>query len=222
MSRDLRILWARWVWANLVGELAGLGTAFTVGALVSSRIGDSSAVVATLAMAALAVLLGTFEGFLVGIGQRWAMQRRLPQLPWRAWVAATTFGAFLAWILGMLPSTLISLSAEPSQATAPEMSDALQLLLAVPLGIVAGVILATPQWFVLRRYVTRAWRWIPANAAAWALGMPVVFVGAGQSLPEASGVGLALGVLLTLAAAGAIVGAVHGWALARMLAPDSR
>jgi hypothetical protein len=221
MSKDLRIFWLRWVWANLAGELAGLGTAFIVSALVSSRIGESGVAAATLAMAALAVLLGTFEGFLVGIGQHWALEHPLPQLPWRAWVAATAFGAFLAWILGMLPSTLISLSAEPSQGPAPEMSDALQLVLAVPLGIVAGAILATPQWLVLRRYVTRAWRWIPANAAAWALGMPVVFIGAGQSLPGASGLGLALGVLLTLAAAGAIVGAVHGWALARMLAPDS-
>ena len=41
-----------------------------------------------------------------------------------------------------------------------------------------GPILGTPQMFVLRRYARPAGRWVLANALAWAVGMPVVFLGA--------------------------------------------
>jgi hypothetical protein len=67
------------------------------------------------------------------------------------------------------------------------------------------------QWLRLRLVVPRrsAW-WLPANAAAWAAGMPIVFAGAhlGASLEPPGAI--ALLAALTLAAAGAIVGAIHG------------
>jgi hypothetical protein len=57
-----------------------------------------------------------------------------------------------------------------------------------------------------------------ANAAAWALGMPVIFLGAhGAAASHGSAVHLAVLGAVTLAAAGAVVGAVHGAWLARRL-----
>jgi len=42
------------------------------------------------------------------------------------------------------------------------------------MGAVLGMILGAPQWRVLRRYASGASLWVWANAAAWAVGMPVV------------------------------------------------
>jgi hypothetical protein len=155
------------------------------------------------------------------------VQGTFDELPWGYWIAATGSGALAAWILGMVPSTWMSLAADASlaagvsQAAAPEVSDAMQLLLAVPLGAVAGLVLAYPQFLVLRRYLKRSWRWLPANALAWALGMPLVFLGAGTVAPGMSTQGIVLRVLGAIAGAGAVVGAVHGWALMRMVAGRS-
>jgi hypothetical protein len=216
--------WLRWVLANLVAELLGLGAAAGAGVLLASELGQPGDWGATISFAVVMVLFGTFEGVLVGIGQRWAMQGAFDELPWGYWIAATGTGAFLAWILGMVPSTWMSLAADLSVAAnvAPkglaEISDAMQLLLAVPLGAVAGLILAFPQFLVLRRYVERAWRWLPANALAWALGMPLIFLGAAGAAPGVPGETVILRAVVAVVGAGVVVGGVHGWALIRMVA----
>jgi hypothetical protein len=98
------------------------------------------------------------------------------------------------------------------------------------MGIFLGFVLGYPQWRVLRGVVHGAWLWLPANCAAWALGMPAVFAAidfaqwrgtapfvplrAGCRAPPLGG-GLAImmaGLLFT----GALVGAVHGLALVRL------
>jgi hypothetical protein len=211
-------LWVRWVVANVAAEVLGLGVDGLVGAWLISQWGEPAGARA-VAFAALLVAFGTLEGVLVGLGQGWAVGPFLPELSLGAWVASTAAGAFLAWVLGMLPSTLMSLARPAATAAAdgPVISDALQLLLAVPLGLVAGAVLSSVQALVLRRHLPRTWSWVAANAAAWALAMPVIFLSAG-GLPEgASALALAARVLLTIAAAGAIVGAVHGTALVWML-----
>jgi hypothetical protein len=215
--------WFRWVLANLVAELLGLGAAAGAAMLLSGELGQPGDWGATISFAVVMVLFGTLEGVLVGVGQRWAMQEAFDELPWGYWIAATGTGAFLAWILGMLPSTWMSLSADLSLAaevspeSMAEVSDALQLLLAVPLGAVAGWILAYPQFLILRRYLSRAWRWLPANALAWALGMPLIFLGAGGAAPGVPMETVIVRVVAAIAAAGVVVGAVHGWALIRMV-----
>ncbi len=137
----------------------------------------------------------------------------------RAWIGATALGAFVAWCLGMLPSTLMSLG--PQETAAPSGASPFEGPLIYPLamamGAALGAILGLPQWAILRRSAPRGWRWIAANAAAWALGMPIVFLVAGgvpAGLPLAAIVAV---VLATLALAGAVVGAVHGAVLVRML-----
>ena len=72
-------------------------------------------------------------------------------------------------------------------------------------------------WRVLRRHCRDAWTWIPANGAAWMLGMPLIFVIAGRVPEHSAGAGFALTALLLLAAAGAVVGAIHGAVLVSLL-----
>lgn len=207
--------WLQWVLANLLGELFGLGLVGSVGYTTVRVFGEPSSITHTLAFAALAIALGAMEGAIVGYAQAKVLRRRLPQL--RSWVAATVVGAMVAWLLGMAPSTVMSLVAPASSEPPAELSDTLQLLLAAPLGLVAGAILGFPQWRVLRRHVARAGWWLVANALAWGCGMPLVFVAAGVR-PTGTALFVVVVVAGSLAAAGAVVGAIHGAFLVRLLA----
>jgi hypothetical protein len=133
-------------------------------------------------------------------------------------------GAGVAWLLGMVPSTVAALLTEgPSSGVqpTPEPSAPVQYALALALGAVTGPVLGLGQWLVLRRHVVRAGRWIMANAVAWALGMVVIFLGMDQ-VPWGRGcLVVVLGVYLVCGAAGALVGVIHGRVL-RLLLQESR
>jgi len=70
------------------------------------------------------------------------VDHHLPTIGRRSWVGATILGASVAWCLGMIRSTLMSLGAEASAPAEAQFPDALQYALAMPMGAVAGVILA--------------------------------------------------------------------------------
>jgi hypothetical protein len=215
-----RGFWLRWVAANSVAELVGLGTVAAVAFVVVSRIGEPQGAAQALAFSLLFILLGAFEGLVVGWAQVRVLRKRLPAID--GWVRATVVGAVAAWVLGMLPSMIMSLgeTVEGSAPPPPEVGEPLRLLLAAGLGFVAGPVLAFFQWRVLRRYVQRAAWWLPANAAAWAVGMPVVFLGAHISTYTIPVLAVVVGVATTLAIAGAAVGAIHGRALLLLLSAE--
>mgnify|MGYP005843658689 CR=1 FL=1 len=225
-NTDSRIrLWGRWLGANAVGEMLGLGVTFAAIALAFSGLEGHSGVGSVLLSFLLAVASGAFEATLVGLAQWWAMRPWFPAITRRAWWSATVAGALVAYGLGYLPSTLMSLGEEAAQAPVAEPPQWLVLLLAAGLGVVAGAVLSFAQWLVLRKQVRRAGWWIPAHMLAWSVGMPIIFWGIdvsqkGQSLAQM--VGLLGGCLLLT---GAVVGAIHGTALvalARSVAPIRR
>lgn len=209
-------LWTAWVGANALGEGAGLGLAFVVGAAVHAWLGESPAFL-------LAVLaLGTLEGVILGGLQGLVLRRALPSVRPGRWVIATALGALVAWTLGTLPSTLMDLGADAASGPPPEPpSDAVQYAAAAVMGAVAGPVLAVFQWRVLRAPVRRAWRWIPAHAVAWALAMPITFVVGGRVPRDGLTPGFALEAVALLTAMGALVGAVHGLALVRFVTEAS-
>ncbi|MCL4861341.1 MAG: hypothetical protein KJZ93_18130 [Caldilineaceae bacterium] len=202
--------------ANALAETVGLGAsallwiAFLFG--VEQRYG--------VLVSAVVVVLGStlLEGAAVGFAQWWVLRKALPQMRWQAWFVATAIGAFMAWTLGMIPSTALSLSAETSAGPPPEVNNWLVYSLAALMGIVLGPVLGAPQWWVLRRFVRDAWWWVPAQSAAWAAGMVAIFVGVSM-IPAEGGVTavIVLIVLGSLAVAGALVGAIHGVVLVWLL-----
>lgn len=205
-------LWRQWVAANSLAELVGLGGSALLGVALVQLVGDTAVAVVLLAL--VMILAGTFlEGVIVGWLQWRVLRRPFPTLLRLSWVRATAVGAAIAWTLGMLPSTFMGLSAETTNTPPPEVSNALVYGLAAIMGLVLGPILAIPQWTVLRHYVRQAGWWIPANSLAWAGGMMLIFVGTSFIPPEGINVSTAVILLITLAAAGAIVGAIHGLAL---------
>ncbi len=207
--------WFRWVAANAIGEFVGLGAVAGIGFLLFRQFADDQSWQQAVLVAAAFVGLGAFEGFVVGLAQATVLRRLLPVV--RGWIAATVIGAMVAWAVGMLPSIFAQALAPSDGAPAAEPSLGLVLLLAAGLGAVAGPVLAAFQWRSLRRALpARAWVWLPANAAAWCLGMPVIFLGAQANELTADPALIVLLVGLALLAAGAVVGAVHGWFLLRL------
>jgi hypothetical protein len=210
-------MWLQWTLANVVGEVLGLGLAGVVAIVMVLTIGEPETVLAALMMAGVMIAAGTLEGVIVGFAQWLVLRRRIRRMSRREWITATAIGAFAAWVIGMAPSTLMALNQSAGSSQPPEIRDAVKYALAAVMGAALGMILGAPQWRVLRRYASGASLWIWANAAAWAVGMPVVFIGAGASPAGASALSVALTVVVTIAAAGASVGAIHGVALLWLL-----
>lgn len=215
-------LWLSWVLANAVGEAIGLGGTALLAIAGVRYVGEGTGFLAGVVLAALAVLAGTLiEGTVVGTAQWLVLKVQLPQMRWRIWVLATGAGAFVAWTLGMLPSTLL-FPGSGGGAQSAKPAEAAILGLAFLMGLVLGPVLGFAQWLVLRRFVRRAALWMPANAIAWALGMLVIFSGMDLALGDPFGPSTVPILALTLICCGAIVGAVHGLALVWLLRPERR
>jgi hypothetical protein len=211
--------WLRWVAANSLGEAIGLSAVLLVGfGILGMLAGGLPGVWPAVVSLAAGVLLGVFEGLIVGWTQGIVLRRRLPQIALRTWIVATVIGAMVAWGLGMLPSTLMASSAGEAQAPA-EMPEWFTYIMAAGLGLVAGLVLAFPQWRAMRKHVRRGWLWLPANSLAWLVGMPLVFLGMG-SIPAGASVIEAIPIVVAAtAAAGAAVGAIHGAVLVKAILP---
>jgi hypothetical protein len=179
--------------------------------------------------ASLVVLIamagGAVEGAAVGVVQWLLLRGWLPGLSLR-WVAVTVAAAVVGWMLGMVPSTVVSLAASETTpaASATEGSPPLWVmpLVGVGAGLVLGALFGLAQAIVLRHHVSNASLWVWANALGWAAAMAIMFTGAGipstrwpwpQLLPLAA----ATGVL-----AGLAVGAVTGAFLSRLRPRASR
>lgn len=203
-------LWLRWVGANALGEMFGLGATLGIGILVQSVLGEPQTVWMSLFIFMLMVAGGAIEGTIVGLFQWWAMHPWLMRIARRTWVGATVAGALIAWFFGALPFSLMDMSAQASGGQVVEPPQILVLLGAAVVGLVAGAVLALFQWLALRRYVNKAGWWLPANMLAWAAGMPLIFAGIDliQKGFSPIAVGIALGFVLLLT--GAVVGAIHG------------
>lgn len=209
MINKRNILWLRWATANALSELVGLGATFATIGLLLSRI-DTQHITGILLSFAIAVLSGSIEATIVGLAQWWAMRPWFPMIGRFTWWRATLVGALIGYVLGYLPSTLMSMGETATQTSQAEPPQWVTLLLAALLGALAGAVLSFAQWLVLRSKVKRAGLWIPANMLAWAFGMPVIFWGMDVAFKMAEIWQSVLVVGCALLIAGMVVGAIHG------------
>jgi hypothetical protein len=209
MIKNNNVLWFRWIIANALSELVGLGATFaTIGLLVSKI--DTRQATGILLSFVITVLCGAIEATIVGLAQRWAMHPWFPMIGRFAWWRATLIGAMLGYVLGYLPSTLMGMSEAATQTTQVEPPECVTLILAAGLGAVAGAVLSFAQWMVLRGKVKKAGLWIPANMLAWAVGMPIIFLGMDLAFKTTEPWQMVLVVAGALLIAGIFVGAIHG------------
>ena len=200
------VLWRRWVLANILGELGGFGMVAIVGSVAAWLIGESAQI--DTIMLIVMIPAGAIEGMVVGWAQWRTLRRVLPELPRCAWVLTTILGAGAAWAVGMAVAIAIG-NTDIAETTAMMVMGLL-----IP---VFGTILGLAQWVVFRRYVGRAGWWILANAAAWTVGMTLIFGGMTLLMDDAAGALRAVVGIVSGVAAGAFVGAIHGLALIWLL-----
>jgi hypothetical protein len=177
------------------------GLAFTV-------VGEPTDVGAAALVLGLATLGGAIEGLAIGWFQWSVLHPWLPRLSRRRWVGVTLAVAVAGWFLGMLPSTVVSMSTGPSSTGAPSSTGPppwVMPVLGVASGLVAGAIFGAAQAWALRGHVLRPRLWVLANSLGWAAAMAVIFTG--SSLPAA---GWPLAALLAL---GAVTGVLAGLAI---------
>jgi hypothetical protein len=209
VSNNRNVLWLRWIIANALSEMVGLGATFAMIGLVSSRINTHNATGILLSFV-IPVVSGAIEATIVGLTQWWAMHPWFPMIGHFAWWRATLVGALLGYVLGYLPSTLMSIGEAATQTPQAEPPQWITLFLAAGLGAVTGAVLSFAQWLVLRGKVKRAGLWIPANMLAWAFGMPVIFWGMDLAFKVTDVWQSVLVIGGALLVAGIIVGAIHG------------
>ena len=166
-------LWTRWTLANAFSEMIGLGLTFAITGLYFSTVGEGNTIAGILLSFVVAVASGAVEATFVGLAQWWAMCPRFPSIGRFEWWRGTFIGALIAYVLGYLPSTIMSMGETAgSGSPAAEPAQWIVLLLAAGMGAVGGAVLSFAQWLVLRKKVQHAGIWIPANMLAWAFGMP--------------------------------------------------
>jgi len=217
-SINTRTPWLRWVAAKAFSEMFGLGLTFGVGVLILSSLGNQHSVLVILISFLVAVAIGTIEATLVGLAQWWAMPPWFPMITRGSWWLATLIGAWVAYVMSYLPSTLMSLGEQTSQAQAPvaEPEQWIVLLLAAGLGVAGGAALSFAQWLTMRNKVQGASIWIPANMLAWLVGMPLIFWGIDAAQKLGGMVWLILFMAGVLLLTGLVVSAIHGAFLVRL------
>jgi len=217
MNPSQRQLWFRWVGANAFGELFGLGLTFLITGFAFSKLDNQQTITSILLSSFFAVTSGAVEATILGLAQWWAMHPWFPNIERLAWWRGTLIGALIAYVLGYLPSTIMSMGeATASSAPVAEPPQWVVLLLAAGMGAVGGVVLSFAQWLVMRGKVNRAGLWIPANMLAWFFGMPVIFWGVDMAFKMSAIWQSVLLMAGTLFVAGTVVGGIHGLFLVKL------
>ena len=102
-------LWVRWTLANAFSEMIGLGLTFAITGLYFSGAGEGTTMAGILLSFVVAVASGAVEATFVGLAQWLAMRPRFPSIGRFEWWRGTFIGALIAYVLGYLPSTIMSM-----------------------------------------------------------------------------------------------------------------
>ncbi|MFI7542454.1 hypothetical protein [Actinoplanes sp. NPDC049599] len=195
-------LFRRWLLVVTIGEFLGFSVPAVAGAVTAGW--------STLAALGVILAAGAVEGTALGLAQASVLRQALPGLPARRWVLATAGGAVLAYVIGMLPSTLADRWAE--------LPAAVLALGGLVLGVALLATIGTAQWLVLRTVLPRSASWIVTTALAWLAGLAVFLVFTmplwhpGQPIVLVAAIGAAGGLLMA-----AVTSAVTGVALRRLM-----
>ncbi len=190
-ARVPRLSLRRWICVVTAAEFGGF--------LLPAAVGAINADAAVGVAVPVLVAAGAVEGAALGLGQAAVLRGVVPGLSLPRWVGATASAASVAYLLGFLPSILLS-------------PWALIGLAALPLTM------GFAQWLVLRRHVSGAAGWIAVTAMAWVAGLAAFLAIAtplwheGQAVGEIVAVGAAAGLVMAV-----IVATITGLGLREIL-----
>lgn len=206
---------ARWCGACAAGELAGLCGSFALlagaRALGSDGFDQASP---PLLRAGLGLLVGLFEGGLLGAAQAWALRPFVRGLSTGRLAAATAAPAALVWALVL---GLMNASGEPGETVAEPPMAVIALVGALG-GVSGGVLIGACQALAFAPLTgwRRARTWIVASATGWAAGLSVIMVATtlqDETTPVAMVAALAV---LGAGLGGAALGLASHWGAKRL------
>ncbi|MCL6431991.1 MAG: hypothetical protein K6V36_14210 [Anaerolineae bacterium] len=202
-----RPLWWRWTLATAAGAFVGFAVPGAVGSVALLALEGLAPIPHALATLAILALAGVVEGAALGYAQWLILRHTLPAIAARAWALPTAVAAGIAYVLGLLPSTLSDLGASFGAILPASVLAAFLLLVSIGFA----------QWLTLRHHVPRAAWWILANATAWVAGLTVpiaavAFVPDGSPTFAYIAAGVVSGWIM-----GLVVGAITGVALVRLV-----
>lgn len=155
----------------------------------------------------LSVVDGLIGGALIGLAQGWALRSHIRHVL-HQWilVSALSWGALALFQLGAIGWM------------APETPSLwIRAVMGLFYGAYVGAGLGAGQWWVIKKQVARAWRWIPLTSGIWAIAIALGWTVGGELrivsnlfVSEVVGLGLAWGAIATLS----------GLAIVRMLYPS--
>jgi len=144
-----------WIRRVTAGELIGF-TAPALAGAATARAGAGQQVAAL-------VCAGAVEGAVLGIAQSGVLQRVVPAVSRRRWIAATAVAAAIAWLLGMVPSA--------THGAWDDWPTELVVAAGVPLGLALLLSLGVAQALVLPSALRWRLRWVGLTAVAWCAGI---------------------------------------------------
>lgn len=160
-----------WLWRLGLSEMLGIAAAAAVALAFMAAFGVPTTAAMTVAFLLCMVAAGALEGALLGALPGAMLQRIFPSFPVGRFTLATVAVAMLGWLVGMMPSTLVSEAADASAAVEPGLLDVVAV--SAIGGAAGGALIGFAQWLVMKSHVPRAGRWIIATSLGWALALPL-------------------------------------------------
>ncbi len=144
----------------------------------------------------ISLIDGLLGGLLVGLAQWQVLRPYLKDAHRWAAVSTLSWGALALFHIGAIGWM------------APGIPNLwLRAIFGLAYGSYVGTVLGVGQWWIIRRQVMRAWRWIPLSAGSWAVAIAIGWI-MGGSLRAASNlfVSEVVGLILAWGAIAALSG----------------
>ncbi len=201
----------KWILACGLAEFIGIGIAAGF-AVFSQLYVDGPAWWQRTMVLLLMIIAGSIEGTLVGYFQWRVLSLKFSKLAARRWIQLTIAAAVVAWLLGMLPSTLAS-GAETGSDASFDPQTWMMVLMGMGMGLVLGPLFGFFQWLELRRHAQKSHLWIWANLLGWMGGLAFIFLGASLPSLQTPIWGIILSAIAGGLTGGLTVGIITGWFL---------
>lgn len=160
------VLFEKWVLANLIAKLLGIGIIPFVGTVFS--INDNQNLQRVL------ILVGLFQGLILGVAQWLVLRRYMRNSIW--WLLATILGCFFGWLLVLF---VIALALFTMAITQKELDSMTTFFGVIWLATTVGILIGLPQGLILLtslrvKFYKAVW-WMNVNALAWIVRLFLMF-----------------------------------------------
>lgn len=175
----MRNLWIKWTINCAIGELLGIACAGAIAYGITAIIGEPKSIGNKLFVLITMMFAGFLEGSILSLFQWKVIVTKFQNIPKKEWMFYTILVGVLGWFLGMLPSLFLMPADTETPGTNKEIDFSnpyIFAILSVSAGLSLGSVFGLFQWFSLRKYAQKAYKWIIANALGWGLGLGWIYL----------------------------------------------